>query len=409
MSNPSRLFMKQLIMLCLIIASPLLYADDTYSPYPNATPARTLSFAEKNYAALQQAIPLYEEASNHPWPLVPENAKLRPGVKNLAVLALRARLLATGELIPENNHGLTKYDDELTEAVMRFQARHGLTVDGRVGKQTFYELNISPSERLHQIEVNMERFAKLADQLNDHFIMVNVPDFRLNLIDHGHTVLTMKAIVGKPERPTPELTSTITSVVFNPYWNVPKLIAQNDIVPKVIDDPNYLNSMHIKIINRDDEYAPEISPDEIDWFAAKEDGFPYHFRQDPGNKNALGLVKFEFRNSHDVYLHDTPAKDLFEKDKRDFSSGCIRLEKPFELVTYLMQDNPAWTNDRVDEILEIGKTKYINIPTPTPVIITYLTAWADDYGNIQFRDDIYNRDNPLDESDSIENRDVYNQ
>lgn len=405
MNHRLSLFIKYLVIVVMFIFCHALYADDM--PYNTTAPA--LSFAEKNIAALQEVLPLYEEAVANPWPLVPENAKLRPGVKNLAVLTLRARLLATGELLPENNHGLARYDEELTEAVMRFQARHGLTVDGRVGKQTFYELNISPQERLNQIQVNMARWTKLQNELGDRFILVNVPDFRLNLIDHGQTILTMKAIVGKPERPTPEIASVITRLVFNPYWNIPKMIAQNDIIPKVIRDPNYLDEMHIKILNRDDENAPEISPDDIDWETALDDGFPYHLRQDPGDKNALGLVKFEFQNSDDVYLHDTPAKNLFAEDKRDFSSGCIRLEKPFELVSYLMQANPAWSDDRVTEILDIGKTKYINVSIPTPVIITYLTAWADDYGNIQFRDDIYGRDNPLAEETPIENRDVYNQ
>ncbi len=347
----------------------------------------------KNYAALQQALALYETAATHPWPLLPSNARpLKPGMKNGYVVALRGRLEATGELKNSDPTHLDTYDDNLENAVMTFQSCHGLTPDGIVGSDTRAALNVPPQERIKQIQVNMARWAKLAGELGDHYIMVNVPAYRLDLVENGNIVLSMKAIVGKPTRPTPEIDSTVTRIIFNPYWNVPKLIAQKDIVPKILNDPDYLNEMHIKVINREEDDAPEINPNEIDWQAAAEEGFRYHFRQDPGENNALGLVKFEFQNSHDVYMHDTPAKELFDADKRAFSSGCIRLERPFDLVTYLMEYNANWNDDRMHTILEEGKTSYIKIARPMPVIITYLTTWVDEEGQLQFRDDIYGKD-----------------
>src|SRR4029079_16322218 len=189
--------------------------------------------------------------------------------------------------------------DNVTNAVIAFQSTHGLTPDGVVGNDTRDALNVSPEQRIMQIEVNMARWTKLSRELGDHYIMVNIPAFTMNLVENGNTVLSMKAIVGKPARPTPEIDSTVTRIIFNPYWNVPKLIAQKDIIPKIVNDPGYLDEMNIKILNREDEdNSYEISPGDIDWQAAEVEGFRYHFRPEPGENNALGLVKFEFQNSH---------------------------------------------------------------------------------------------------------------
>jgi len=406
MNKLSRLFMQQLVLSGLIISGtpcpaiqlPVIVAsqNNSYSNNyhtNNDNYSMPSSVATRNYAALQQALAVYENAAAHPWPTISSKVRLlKPGMKNIYVMALRSRLEATGELKNSDNMGLDVYDDTLENAVMAFQACHGLNPDGIVGNDTRTELNIPPQQRIKQIQVNMARWAKLSGELGDHYIMVNVPAYRLDLVENGNTVLSMRAIVGKPTRPTPEISSTVTRIIFNPYWNVPKLIAQKDIVPKILNDPGYLDEMHIKVINREEDNAPEINPEEIDWQTASEEGFKYHFRQDPGENNALGLVKFEFQNSHDVYMHDTPAKDLFDADKRAFSSGCIRLERPFDLVTYLMQENINWSDERMQDILEEGKTSYIKIARPMPVIITYLTAWVDDDGNLQFRDDIYGLD-----------------
>jgi murein L,D-transpeptidase YcbB/YkuD len=365
------------------------------STYNNAT-----SIATKNYVALQQALAIYKNAATHPWPLLSKAGLLKPGMKSNEVMILRNRLEATGELKSHDSIALDTYDEELANAVRTFQTCHGLNPDGIVGHDTRAELNISPLQRIQQLQINMARWAKLSSELNNDYILVNVPDYKLDLVENGMTVLSMKAIIGKPTRPTPEINSTVTRIILNPYWNVPKLIAQKDIVPKILENPNYLQEMHIKVINREEDNSPEINPQEIDWQAAAEKGFQYHFRQDPGEYNALGLVKFEFQNSHDIYMHDTPAKTLFDADKRAFSSGCIRLEKPFELVNYLMENNKNWSAERMETILSEGKTSYIKLAKPIPVIITYLTAWVADDGNIQFRDDIYGWDQSQSEENS---------
>lgn len=390
MSNQYRLFIQLSIILGVLILT--VSQATRASPVELAPDFSSLSIADKNYAALQQALPMYENAVANPWATIPFNTKLKPGAKNLAVLALRGRLIATGDLISNHQRGFTVYDDDVVQAVKHFQSCHGLKPDGIVGAATLYELNIPPEQRLQQIQTNMNRWAKLSTELGNRYIMVNIPAYQLDLVDNGQRILTMKAIVGKPTRPTPELSSTVTRIVFNPYWNIPKMIAQEDIVPKAIEDPSYLDNMGIKIFDRQDNDSYQINSDEIDWNIAQYEGLHYHLRQNPGNNNALGLVKFEFQNTEDIYMHDTPAKNLFERDKRAYSSGCIRLEKPFDLVAYLMQDNLEWSDDRVQAILSEGKTKYIKVSKPTKVIITYVTTWVDDGGNLQFRDDLYGLD-----------------
>lgn len=404
MSNLIRLFLQTFTLLSIAVF--LTGCDTTMftplsalnSPFAQPIPENQHTVAEMTIApqselVLQNALPFYQNAVNNPWPMITANVKWKPGLKNHWVLVLRERLKATHDLNPDDDSGLAIYDKSLIRAVKHFQARNGLTADGIVGKATLYELNIPPAERLHQIEVNIERFIKLSRQLGDRYIMVNIPDYRLYLVDHGMTLLTMKAVVGKPERPTPELSGTVRRLVLNPYWNVPQTIADKDIVPKVLQNPDYLDDNHIRIFDRQEDDATELGRNEVDWREAEVSGFPYHLRQEPGNDNALGLVKFEFPNTKDIYLHDTPAKNLFAENKRAFSSGCIRLEKPFELVSYLMEPDGDWDEDTMEEILDSGKTRYIKIPTPTKIVITYLTVWADDNGNLQFRDDIYGWDN----------------
>jgi murein L,D-transpeptidase YcbB/YkuD len=389
-----RLFLQQGIL--ILLAANSTACQTTTLPAAAAVPPSTqeanFSLADKNYRQLLQALPVYQNAAAHPWAVLSAQVPLKLGVKNLAVVALRARLKATNELQLNEHPGLDVYDAALGNAVKTFQACHGLKPDGIIGKDTLYALNRPAAELLTQIQVNLARWAKLAGELGNRYILVNVPAYRLEVVENGRIILSMKAIVGKPTRPTPDIQSTVTRVIFNPYWNVPQLIAQKDIVPKIINNPAYLHDMQIKIINREEDNATEVSPEDIDWQAAQAEGFQYHFRQDPGSQNALGQVKFEFQNSHDVYMHDTPAKSLFAADKRDFSSGCIRLEKPFALVAYLMQADPAWDNDRLETILAAGKTRFVKVPTPTPVIITYITTWVDEKGQLQFRDDIYGRD-----------------
>lgn len=390
MSNLRRLFMHRITLGVLCSFFPFVNSfADTLPEFSTSDP---VSIANLNYEVLQHTLPIYENAVSHPWASIASDVALKPGKKNVAILALRERLRATGDLQPEKDTGLILFDPYLTDAVKHFQYTHGLNADGIVGSATLYELNIPPEQRLMQIRINMDRWAKLARELKNRYILVNIPAYRLELVDNGQRILTMRAVVGKPERPTPEIISTITRLVLNPYWNVPKRIAERDIIPKVIENPDYLSELGIRVFDRQDVDATEIYPSEINWMKARANGFQYHLRQDPGEQNALGLVKFEFQNSDDIYMHDTPAKDLFDKDRRAFSSGCIRLERPFDLADNLMENDPKWNDEIVYSLLTEGKTKYIKVAKPTKVIITYLTTWVDDEGNLQFRDDLYGLD-----------------
>jgi L,D-transpeptidase YcbB len=391
MGNQSGLFMRQgaLLIVLLSMLSMRAVADE-------ASTAGQTNYAAKNYARLQAELPYYQDAAAHPdkypWPIIPQSRHLlRPGVHDGIVLLLRQRLRTTHDLPSDSQNSLT-FDKELATAVKTFQWRHGLTADGVVGADTLKALNITPDIRVQQIIINMKRFAELYQEAGSRYVLVNIPEYQLHVIDNNLDRLTMKVIVGKPTRETPELDSEITRIVFNPHWSVPHMIAQNDIVPKVIENPSYLNQNKIRIFNSQESDSVEMSTYDVDWHDAQENGFQYHLRQEPGIKNALGLVKFEFQNSHDVYLHDTPAKELFNKDKRDFSSGCIRLEKPFALVAYLTKDDDRMNGAKVRSTLETRHTTYFSVDDPMPIFITYITAWVDDNGVVHFMDDVYGKD-----------------
>jgi murein L,D-transpeptidase YcbB/YkuD len=390
MSDHVRLFMQKSILVCAF-AFCAAHAEVSDSTPPAAV--------NKNYTLLAEVLPLYEHALIVPWPTIPETSRLlHKGSNNQTVLLLRERLQATRDL-PLVMPNTTKFDKALEVAVKLFQWRHGLKADGVVGAGTRAALNVSPEVRVQQIRTNMQRWAQLSNQLQGRYVLVNIPEFQLHLIDDDSEVLTMKVIVGKPTRQTPELTSHITRIVFNPKWNVPAMIAKNDIVPKVIENPAYLNSEGIRIFNSDQSDSYELSRSDIDWEDARANGFPYNFRQDPGAKNALGLVKFEFQNTHDVYMHDTPAKNLFASDVRDFSSGCIRLEKPFALVDYLTLHDDRIDAEKIQDTLASQKTTYFRVDNPLPIVVAYLTAWVDDKGYTHFADDIYHLDDPSQPSD----------
>ncbi|HVY53138.1 MAG TPA: L,D-transpeptidase family protein [Gammaproteobacteria bacterium] len=343
--------------------------------------------SNENYARLQKADAYYQSLTTHSWPQL-EVPPLQKNDTNHGIPELRERLRLTTDLLPADDNQSEIYDEKLIAAVKHFQWRHGLQADGVIGLKTLHELNVSPFERAEEIRRNMQRWAALPANLGDRFIFINIPDYRFNLIDQGKTVLTMKVIVGKPDRPTPELTSVITQAELNPYWNIPPQIAKKDVIPKIIKDPAYLDQMNIKIVQHRKSGVTIIDPHQIDWQEVARNGFNYELRQEPGKNNSLGLVKFDFANPYDVYIHDTPAKELFNRENRIFSSGCIRLEKPFALLSYLLLGDEEWDIHRVAESLDSGKLTYIKIK-PIPIYIVYATSWVDSDGVLHFRHDPY--------------------
>jgi murein L,D-transpeptidase YcbB/YkuD len=394
MINQTDWFMRKTALLLIMFFASSSHATETAAV---STPApMTRGYAATNYNRLKAELPYYQDAVNHPdkypWPMIPAtHTLLHVGIRGNIVLMLRQRLKTTHDLEAESSNS-NVFDKDLARAVRVFQGRHGLKADGVVGDDTRNAMNVSPEMRTRQIELNMQRWAQLSQEMGDRFVLVNIPEFQLHVIDHNHDVLTMKIVVGRPTRQTPELTSEITRFELNPHWNVPHMIAQNDIIPKIIENGNYLNDNKIRIFNNQEENAYELSQSDVNWRDAKTNGFQYHFRQEPGIKNALGLVKFEFQNSHDVYLHDTPAKELFNKDTRDFSSGCIRLEKPFALVAYLAKDDSRIDSAKIRSTLISRKTTYFHVTDPIPIAIAYLTSWVDDAGAVHFMNDVYQRD-----------------
>ncbi|MEJ2135766.1 MAG: L,D-transpeptidase family protein [Desulfofustis sp.] len=305
---------------------------------------------------------------------------------------LRKRLAAEGFLPEriENENGM--FDDELEQAVRRYQLRYGLDADGVVGPRTLSSLAVSIEERTLQIVMNMERWRWLPQTLGKRHVMVNIADFRLEAVDDGTRVLEMKAIVGKGYRRTPVFSDQIRYLVLNPTWNIPPSIAVKDKLPLIKEDPSYLKVQKIRVFKGLGADMQEIEGDSIDWSTVKARGFPYSLRQDPGPHNALGRIKFMFPNKYNVYLHDTPSRELFGKSSRSFSSGCVRIEKPVELAAYFLLRNTQWSYEAIQGAIDKGTEQTIKLGQPVPVHLLYWTAFPDDSGSIQFRPDIYGRD-----------------
>jgi len=261
-----------------------------------------------------------------------------------------------------------------------------------VGKSTIDAMNITVEERIASIEANLERWRWLSDDLGDRYISVNIANFELQVIENDTIVFSTKAIVGVNIRKTPVFSSLMTYLVLNPDWTVPPTIFKSDIIPSVINNPDYLKEKSLKILRSD---GTEVDPLSIDWNKVSANGFPYRVHQEPGPKNALGMVKFMFPNQYSVYIHDTPNHNLFRQTDRSLSSGCIRVNNPLELVAWLMKDNPDWSPDEINNIISKGRLQTVNLTIPIQVHILYFTAWASNDAVVYFRKDIYDFDQQL--------------
>lgn len=349
---------------------------------------------QDHYTRLLSALETYRSVSNETDPIALPKKSLAIGDVSPEIVKARNKLHGLGDY---KNTDLSNdtFDEELALAISHFQHRHGLETDGVLGKRTVREINKSGQDRAIQLEVNLERAKQISAYGNSRYILVNVPEYKLYVIENGQTIYQTRVVVGKKKHKTPVITSEISEFVLNPYWNVPKSITKNEIIPKIQEDPNYLANNDMKIISRQNNRNIVVDPEYIDWSTIDPYEAPIRIRQDPGNKNALGRVKFIFPNNHRVYLHDTPSRRLFARNSRAFSHGCVRVENPIEFAEVLLSNSTTWTNEDLHYFADRDKTKVIKLDSPIPIHITYMTAWADEQGVIHFRPDIYKRDSHI--------------
>jgi murein L,D-transpeptidase YcbB/YkuD len=317
---------------------------------------------------------------------------IKPGDTLESVALIKDKLAFLGYYLPDTTINPNFYDEKATEAIRDLQEQFGYNRDGAIGKNTLKALNMPVEKKINQLYVNMERLRWMPDSLEKVYLMVNIADFTLNVLSGNDTLLSMRTIVGQDARETPVFNSRITYMVMSPSWHVPPTIKKKDVVPSVIKDIAYLDKKQMKVY---DSKGNVVDPVTVNW---KKDGMKYNFKQKPGAHNSLGKVKFMFPNKHNIYLHDTPSRSLFARDERTFSSGCIRVEKPFELASLLLADKPEWTPERIRQAMDSGVEKTIVLKDKVGVYIYYLTAWGSASGKINYRADVYNRDKVIEKA-----------
>lgn len=321
----------------------------------------------------------------HPWdPLLPADLPIRPGDENEAFPEIRKRLRLLGDC-PDCTSETREYSPADEAAVKSFQRRHGLHPDGVIGAGTMEAINIRPAERIRSAAANLERMRWLPDNFGREHIVVNIANFQTDYIADGDTLVSTRSVVGRPYRKTPVFSGSMNHLVFSPTWTVPPGILRNDVLPAVRRDRNYLNEKNMVVLDRN---GNTVSPSQVDWNASP---FPYIIRQNPGRQNALGTVKFMFPNPYSVYIHDTPSRELFQREDRAFSSGCIRIADPFDLSKALLRNDTRWDDDRIRAAMNSGREQRVNLSPAVPVYLVYFTAWAVN-GEIHFRKDVYSRD-----------------
>ena len=344
------------------------------------------------YFQLRQMLKSYRAlAARGGWPTIAMGPTLKPGMKDPRVVEMRANLVARGYSGIENPDP-EQYDDALVAVVAHFQKRHGLDDDGIAGPKTVAAMNVSADHRVRQIIVNLERWRWLPDQLGSRHVFVNQAGFEMFLVEQGQTVDRHKVIVGKPFHQTPMFSDKIAYAEFNPTWTVTPAIAVAEFLPKLRKDPGYLARNDYLLYGGWGAGAPVIDPWSVDWNAVSSKRFPYRIVQQPGPKNALGVVKFMFPNKFNIYLHDTPSRQLFAQTGRAFSHGCIRVHEPVRFAEKLFGLDKSLTPAAIKALIDGKKTRTASLKSRVPVHLTYFTVWIDDDGLPNFFEDIYDRD-----------------
>lgn len=341
------------------------------------------------YIALKAALLNYQAlAAKGGWPEFPVGKPIKPDTSDARVVTVARILTLMGDLAVTQAEPSALYQGEIVTAVKHFQERHGLEADGVIGRTTQEALAVPVGKRLDQIAASMERMRWMPHDLGSRYVLVNVPGYRLRAVD-GDRTLAMNVIVGKPATKTPMFSKEITNVVLNPSWGVPARIAVNEMLPKLKNDPDYLVRGGYTV----SENGQVVNPQDIDWESVERGNFTYAFKQQPGDGNALGKVKFTIPDSDNIYLHDTSQRKLFVRSERSLSHGCVRLADP-EAMTKFMLVGEGWSEKSVEAAYASAASRTVNI-TPMPVHLVYWTSWADESGKLHFARDIYGMDKPL--------------
>lgn len=361
------------------------YAVTELNDLPSAFDRARPSLAA--YRALRAVYAAWRRNPPGPWPAVPRGKVLKPHMTDPRVPILARRLAAEGYLAAprRDDEPAERYTDTLIEALKRFQGRHGLTVDGVLGPATLEALNVSPAARLAQLRVNLERFRWLAREMEPTLLVVDIAGARLTFYRDGRALWRTRTQVGRAARPTPLLKSTITHITLNPTWTVPPTILRKDKLPQIRRNPGYLSAHDLQVL---DASGRPLDPRRVDW--RNPGGIV--LRQAAGPLNPLGQVAIRFANPFSVYLHDTPSQQLFAKETRTLSSGCVRVEKAMQLTDLLLEGASADERQRIEAILASGKTRNVNLPKPVPILLAYWTAQVDEDGELLLKPDIYGHD-----------------
>jgi murein L,D-transpeptidase YcbB/YkuD len=348
------------------------------------------TFDEGTAARIKEAALSYGDiAVRGGWPAIPADAKFAIGTPGANDDLLRKRLIITGDLAADRLTGA--FDEEVAEAVMRFQARHGLAPTGTVTPRTLTALNIPVQKRIKQLEASLERIENMNFTFGQRYVVVNLPAAFAEAVENDKVVRRYRVIVGKTEKPSPTLTAEITSVNLNPTWTVPSSISKTEISAHMRKDPGYLARMHMEVLDSHD--AP-IDPHSVDWSGNRTPNFTV--RQSSGTFNALGAVKIDMPNPYSVYMHDTNQHNLFSDDYRFDSHGCSRVDNVRDLAAWLLQEEmPKWNRAAIDAAIATGQREDVTLPKKVPVAWIYLTAWMTGDQTIQFRNDIYDQDEQL--------------
>ncbi len=354
---------------------------------PNSTPWRSDVMLNAVAAAMERYQKIVESGG---WPVVPQGRMMREGDDDPRVPILRKRLRITGDLAAKGSYYDSEtFDSELTEGVKHFQKRNGIRETGRIEQSVYPVLNITAEQRLAQLKLNYERLQGFMHGIEERYVFVNIPAFQLEAVDKFEVQLRHRVIVGRPERQSPEVHASIKALNFYPYWRVPESVATLDLIPRLQKEPGYLADEGIRVYTASGQ---ELDPKAVDWTSPQ--ATSYKFKQDPGDKNALGLLRLDMSNQYGVYMHDTPMKNLFDQRSRPFSAGCVRVQNVFDLGDWIAHYEPGWDQPgRVKQQLASGQPMELKLTRPVPVYFAYVTAWAEpSNGEVQFRQDIYGRD-----------------